>query len=101
MPTMRCAACGAEFDASRSDAKYCSNRCKQRAKRERAKPRPVWTRPPSPPKPASREVEAAFIAAHRVANDLGRLAANGPYQLRAACARVSSALQAALEAEGL
>lgn len=98
---LRCVQCGREFAASRSNAMYCSNRCKQRAKNERNRAHRVWTAPPEPPKPAPRDLETAVMDAHRVANDLGRLASGGPYQLRAACARMSAAIQLALEAEGL
>lgn len=98
---LRCVQCGGEFTASRRNAMYCSNKCKQRAKNERNRAHRVWVAPPAPPKPAPRDLESAVMDAHRVANDLGRLAASGPYQLRAACARMSAAIQLALEAEGL
>jgi len=98
---LRCVQCGAAFIASRRSAMYCSNKCKQAAKRERNQRHRVWCAPPEPPKPAPKDLESAVMDAHRVANDLGRLASSGPYQLRAACARMSAAIQLALEAEGL
>lgn len=37
---MICEDCGRSANGSRSDARYCSNACRQRAYRERSKPRP-------------------------------------------------------------
>lgn len=101
---MKCEICGTPFSAKRSDARFCSNRCKQQAHRNRRRPRFTkdWSAPVERPAedPPESAVEAV-LSAHRVANDLGRLASTGPYQLRAKFARVSAALQAALDEEGL
>lgn len=35
MATLYCETCGIQFEAERSSAKYCKERCKQRAKRNR------------------------------------------------------------------
>ena len=34
---LTCACCGKQFDANRTDAKFCSNACRQKAYRESAK----------------------------------------------------------------
>ena len=101
---MKCEICGAAFPAKRRDARFCSDRCKQQAHRNRRRPRYTkdWSAPVERPveDPPESAVEAV-TAAHRAANDLGRLASTGPYQLRAKFARVSAAIQAALDEEGL
>lgn len=105
LKTMTCRVCGKEFQARHTPAYYCSNKCKQKEKRRRQKRpyEPVF--PPKPPdvsvKAAPVECAAAVQEAHRLANDFGRLSTTAPYQLRAKFARLSSALAAALEAEGL
>ena len=35
---MRCIVCSSDFDACRSDARFCSNACRQRAYRRRGQP---------------------------------------------------------------
>lgn len=103
--TKRCGACGAEFEAQRSSAKFCSTRCRKRAHdaRHRRPYEPVL--PPKPPDvsvaAAPVECEAALQTAHRLANDFGRLSRTAPYQLQAKFARISAAIAAALEEEGL
>lgn len=107
MITKTCEVCGAEFEARRDSAQYCSNRCKMRKhrekKRERIKYRPVFPdKPPEiPSEPAPVECIAAVQEAHRLANDFGRMSKTAPYQLRAKFARISAALFEALEGEGL
>ena len=100
-----CDVCGKTYTPQRSDSKYCSAACRQKALRLRNRPRyvPVWSAPVERAEPVQppRDAEAAVLAAHRAANDLGRLSRSGPYQLRAAFARISEAIQAALDAEGL
>lgn len=45
-----CNTCGRSFTAKRSDAKYCSGRCRVRALRDRNSPdEPKRPRPPLPP----------------------------------------------------
>lgn len=40
-PKVRCANCGKWFDASRSDAKFCSSTCRSQASRRKSNPDPV------------------------------------------------------------
>lgn len=94
-----CVVCGRRFAAERSTAQYCSNACKMR-KRNHKEYVPVYSAPPEPPEAPPADVQAAVVAAHRVANDMGRLSERAPWQLRAACGRISAAIQAALDAEG-
>lgn len=100
----KCTVCGAPFAAKRADARYCSARCRQQALRDRRRPKYAkeWTAPVEKPAPEPPEsaVEAVRLA-HRAANDLGRLASRGPYQLRAKLGRISAAIQRALDEEGL
>ena len=102
---MTCRVCGAEFQARHTPAYYCSNACKQKAKRQRgAKPyEPVFpAKAPDVSAPAvPAECERAVAEAHRLANDLGRLSRSAPFQLRARFGRIGEALARALEAEGL
>ena len=100
----QCDVCGRAYTPQRSSSKYCSAACRQKAQRIRNRPQyvPVWSAPVERAEPAKvpRDAEAAVLAAHRAANDLGRLSRSGPHQLRAAFARISEAIQSALDAEG-
>ena len=100
----QCDVCGKSYTPSRSDSKYCSHACREKARRLRNRPRyvPVWSAPVERGEVVHtpKDAEAAVLAAHRAANDLGRLSRSGPYQLRAAFARISEAIQSALDAEG-
>ena len=63
-----CASCGAQFDATRSDARYCSSACRQRAYRLRlATPAPeypyVWYWHPKPDSPLDRKGERLRVLA--------------------------------------
>jgi len=95
-----CEVCGKTFEAERRSAKYCSNACKMR-KRNNKGYRKDWTKPAAPGGASLAEVQQALMDAKRAANDLGKLASTAPYQLRAACARISCAIHDALKAEGL
>ncbi|MBQ9001205.1 MAG: hypothetical protein IJ087_05065 [Eggerthellaceae bacterium] len=101
MITTRCVVCGQEFEAVRKSAKYCSNKCKQ--KKKRGVYAPVWreSTPDISVAAAPVECEAMVQEAHRLANDFGRLSKTAPYQLQAKFARLSTAIQGALEDEGL
>ena len=107
MVTKVCDVCGTSFEARRSDAMYCSNKCKMKKRRDerrnRIKFRPVFSdKPPDiPDASVPIECEAAVQEAHKLANDFGRLARTAPYQLRARFARLSAAIYRALEDEGL
>lgn len=81
---------------------YCSRACNQKAKRNRRRPvlEPQWSAPAEPAEAVPADVMAAVLAAHRAANDFGRLAERAPFQLRAACGRISEAIQRALDSEG-
>ena len=109
MVLQKCVVCGKQFEAQRKSAKYCSTRCKSRHHRDSKRPRYVPEFRPFPPddlteseKQAMKEVEAALLMALRAANDLGRLseAKRVPYQLKAKCSRISSAISEALRLEG-
>lgn len=99
-----CDICGKVYQPKREGSMYCSAACRQKAKRRRRAPKrlPDWCAPPE-----ASEIELSdftvgkFQEAHRLANDFGMLAAKGPYQLRARCARISRAIQDALDAEGV
>ena len=94
-----CEVCGKPFESSRRDAKYCSNKCKMK-KRNSKGYRKDWVRPAPPAGASVEEVQRALMDAQRAANDLGKLSASAPYQLRAACQRISRAIHDALKAEG-
>lgn len=97
-----CKVCGSVFEAKRKGAMYCSNACKQKAKRGGAFA-PVW--PDTPPDVSVQasvvECQASLQEAHRLANDFARYSKTAPYQMRARFARLSRALAGALDAEGL
>ena len=107
MITKTCPVCHEKFEALRSSAVYCSNKCKMKKRREEYKKRVKYRQvfPDKPPEiPAESvpiECETAVQEAHRLVNDFGRLARTAPYQLRAKFARLSAAIYKALEDEGL
>lgn len=107
MITKICDVCGAEFEARRDSAMYCSNKCKMKKRRDdqkkRIKYRPIFSdKPPDiPAESVPVECVTAVQEAHRLANDFGRLSRTAPYQLRAKFARLSAALFKALEDESL
>ena len=107
MVTKVCVVCGMRFEAGRSDAMYCSNKCKMKKRRDDRRKRVRYRQvfPDKPPEIPSvsvpAECETAVQEAHRLVNDFGRLARTAPYQLRARFARLSAAIYKALEEEGL
>ena len=99
--TRRCVVCHEEFEAQRTSALYCSNKCKQKKKRGVYEP----LLPDCPPDVSVMappvHCEAMVQEAHRLANDFNALARTAPYQLQPKFARLATALQEALESEGL
>ena len=69
----RCAMCPAEFEAKRSAAKYCSERCKKRAQRQ-PKPDPAAPMPVDPDAELWTATLAELAAASRVASASGQAA---------------------------
>lgn len=96
----RCVICGAEFQAKRSTAKYCSNRCRHMAQRGQE-----FTGELQPPdvriSMTEDEVLAVVGQAHSVAADLSRAAMMTPSPLCLKLRRVSKRLEDSLESEGL
>lgn len=96
----KCVICGAEFQAQRSTAKYCSNACRLRAQRGFTYEGPI-------PKPrpdvsmSEAEIAGTILSAKNVAADLSRASLMTPYPICAALRRVSQRLYDALEREGL
>lgn len=93
-----CEECGRAFEAQRSTAKFCSQRCRLRAHRQG---QPLVPDAPPPPSSASVDDVAAVLSdARRASNTFAQLAATAPRCLRAGCARISEAITRAIENEG-
>ena len=95
-----CIECGAIFDAQRNTAKYCSNACKLRHRRNRGVPLVPEDAPRIEAGADEVDVARAIAAARGVAGGFAQLSVHGPYQLRAGCVRVGEAISGALDAEG-
>ncbi|MBQ9041575.1 MAG: hypothetical protein IJ111_02040 [Eggerthellaceae bacterium] len=94
-----CSVCGCVFEAKRSTAKYCSNRCRQRAFNY-GKP-VVPDGPPSLGGPATfDECVDALNEAIAVANRFGQLANTAPRKLRPGFLRISDGLVYLIKKEG-
>lgn len=95
-----CIACGTEFAAKRSTAKYCSERCKSRAKRLRAG-YPAEVSGPASPEfgVAISDADAAITRAVELAEDMSRLACKLPDPPAGSLERVSEAISEALRKE--
>lgn len=96
----RCVICGAEFQAKRTTAKYCSNRCRHMAQRGQAFTGELRA-PDVRLSMTDDEVLAVVGQAHSVASDLSRAAMMTPSPLCLKLQRVSKRLEDALEREGL
>ena len=99
-----CEECGKGFEAKRSDARYCSKKCKTRAYRKRkGVERRIVVKPgrPLPPLPTDTydDVVDAIDDARRVSNEFNRLACTAPAPVRPGCARIGYAITAAIERE--
>lgn len=95
-----CEVCGAEFQAQRSTAKYCSNRCRIMAKRGIEYHGEL--------KPASAcismtddEVSEVVQRAHVAASDLSRASMLTPSPLCMKLSRAAKKMETALRGEGL
>jgi len=94
-----CVACGKEFRAQRSTAKYCSQACKKRHQRGFAMP--------DMPAPVvaftmnAGEVAEVVQGAHRATDDLSRASEHTPEPLRGKLRRCAEGFADALGREGL
>lgn len=96
----RCVICGAEFEAKRSTAKYCSNRCRLMAQRGQAFVGEV-SAPDVRLSMTEEEVLSVIERAHEAASDLSRASMLTPSPLCLKLRRVSKKLEDSLESEGL
>lgn len=93
-----CEECGKLFEATRSTARFCSERCKKRAQRKKQPIPPAAE--PSPALPATFEdVAAALNQARALSNTFARLSATAPRQLRSGCERIGQAITRAINDE--
>lgn len=95
-----CELCGRAYRPTRSDSRYCSGACRTRACRMRHRPAPIDPGGPVEVTPPPLELADAVGTARRASNDLARISATGPVQVRAGAGRVSAAITAALDREG-
>ena len=102
--TKRCAYCGREFDAQRSTAQYCSGRCRQAAMRDRhtheVRGYAELPRIDNPDEVRCEELAYIVGDVKQAAYALIGCSKRAPYQLRAGCERVGTAILEALEVEG-
>lgn len=97
-----CAICGAEFVAQRSTAKYCSERCRQRAFRNGGVPFTGELAPvPVRVGMSESDVREVVVRAHDVASDLSRASMLTPAPLCLSLKHVGVKLADALRDEGL
>lgn len=95
----KCEYCGREFEAKRSTARFCSATCRSRHHRAMAYtgkgiPRPVMS--------MSKEDALQIVTrAHEVASDMSRASMLVSAPLCLSLAKVSAAIEDALESEGL
>lgn len=93
-----CACCGRAFEARRSTARFCSDKCRYRY---RSIGRAITNG--APPEifvtESFDDVADALADARRASNTLARLAHTGPRQLRAGCQRIADAIAIAIKKE--
>lgn len=65
----QCADCGSLFTPARADAVYCSSACRQRAYRNRLRPRPIRNTPPAAPT-VTDDVDALRAEVDRLVGEL-------------------------------
>ncbi len=100
MAIVECEVCGLVFEASRSDAKYCSTSCRKKAYRKRAKqPLVPESRPAPLPSASFDDVADAVDDARAVSNRFAQLSSTAPRPLRAGCSRIGQAITRAIESE--
>lgn len=97
-----CIECGAVFQAKTRRAKYCSEACKSRRKRERVGGPIMPEAAPRIAQGATTEddVARAIVAARTNADAFAKLGGTAPWQLRPGCARIAVRIEDALESEG-
>ena len=101
----RCAWCGREFKATRSDAVYCSANC--RVGHWRNSSTKAFVLPPQRPYvPESRalsegEIVGCIATVRQCAASLSAASLTGPPQYRPVCGRISRGILGVLEVEGL
>ena len=95
--TFVCQNCGAEFEATRKDAKYCSDRCRQASHRGNTSPLAM----PVPKAVTQADIVAAVGRAHAMASDLSRLAAYAEPGVGAKFRRLSREFETSLRNVGL
>lgn len=90
------------FTPKRSDARYCSEACKKRAKRKRNMGAPLA--PDSTPRikahATEEDVAAAIVTARTASNAFAQLGKAAPPPLRAGCERISLKIEGAIREEG-
>lgn len=90
------------FQAKRSDARYCSEACKKRAKRKRNMGAPLV--PDSTPRikanATEEDVAAAIVTARTASNTFAQLGKAAPPPLRAGCGRIAAKIEGAIREEG-
>ena len=92
-----CPICGNVFEARDNHQKFCSPRCRLAAHRRMGRVREEM--PEIHPTAFDLANEASKV--WHVANELSALAAASPPEVAVVCSRLSSAVTAALDAEGL
>ncbi len=98
MPVVKCKSCQREFEAKRSTAQFCSDRCRQRWHRRMA---PIVPENPAPVERQAtmEDVLSAVGDARRVSNNMMQLSECAPRSLRPGCARIATAIALAIAEE--
>lgn len=95
-----CETCGQVFEARRSTAKYCSDKCRLRAFKGKSRQPIVPNAQPAPFLSSSfDDVAAALDSARAVSNKFAQLSTSAPRPLRPGCARISQAITRAIKDE--
>ena len=95
-----CATCGQVFEAKRSTAKYCSDRCRKKAYKASMRQPVVPAGKPAPiPSATFDDVAAALDGARSLSNRFAQLSTSAPRPLRPGCARISQAITRAIKDE--
>jgi len=99
----RCDGCGASLQGKRSDARYCGDRCRQRAHRAAvelfAVPIVPTTRPTRLPTPSSDDIAELFMVAGGLEASFRFAAERVEVRLRPMCTRMADAIATAIEQE--
>lgn len=99
----RCESCGTSIQGKRSDARYCGDRCRQRAHRAAVELTATPIVPAAVPKrqrkPSVEDVAGMFLAAAGLEVSFRFASEKADYRLRAMCARMAAAIGAAMAHE--